>query len=133
MLQFFVATLLRTTVSLCKAQNGISPGIKTGDYTKSEKRTKLASSDIGTNSSPLGGGSRCWHEGEVVRSDENQSSNPDVLFWVQFALLWERLAEMSHLHRFEYLSKARACLARAEIIRSELSRSGNRNSLVLNE
>jgi len=56
----------------------------------------------------------------LLSSIEGQAPNPDLFFWVQFGLLWERLAEISDVHRSEYLEKARICLQLAEIIRTNL-------------
>jgi hypothetical protein len=57
----------------------------------------------------------------VSHLHENKPSSPDLTFWIQFALLWQRLADISYARRSEYLEKARACLARADIIRAKLT------------
>jgi hypothetical protein len=44
------------------------------------------------------------------------SQYKDLLFWVEFAALWKRLAEFSGSRRFEYLEKARECLRHADEI-----------------
>jgi hypothetical protein len=60
-------------------------------------------------------------ETPLVSPYENKPSSPDLTFWIQFTLLWQRLADMSYARREEYLEKAKTCMARAEIITSRLS------------
>jgi hypothetical protein len=72
----------------------------------------------------------CVAEAALVSPIEDQTANPDLFFWVQFGLLWERLAGISDVHRSEYLEKARTCLERAEIIRAKLERQRIRILLI---
>lgn len=56
-------------------------------------------------------------------------SELDLAFWVQFAGMWRRLAEMpNNTRRSEYLQKARTCLLRAEAVREVLSQRNAGNS-----
>lgn len=56
--------------------------------------------------------------------DGGPFSEFDFAFWVQFAGIWKRLAEMSNdAHRRAYLEMARACLLRAETVREILSQT----------
>jgi hypothetical protein len=59
----------------------------------------------------------------VVFIRERRAETADLFFWVQFASLWDRLAEISHQHRSEYLIKAKDCLERARLIKSKMSES----------
>ena len=55
---------------------------------------------------------------------ENQPLSSDLRFWVQFAVVWDRLAEMSSgANRSEYLAKAKTCIERADSIRAKHSQA----------
>lgn len=64
-------------------------------------------------------------EWAVVFIPERRPETADLFFWIQFASLWERLAGISHHHRSEYLTKAKDCLEKAQVIRSKMSESND--------
>ena len=71
----------------------------------------------------MGGETASLGEGQgwaVVCTPERRAHESDYFFWVQLASLWERLAEFSHEHQSEYLSKAKDCMEKARLMKSKI-------------
>ena len=64
---------------------------------------------------------KSWHTGLVMIS--RIPPDQQRIFWVQFAAMWQRLADSYPAHREDYLEIARKCMAKAEAFGGEPSES----------